>query len=493
MTISDLPDELLDLITDAAIRSSAPKDVYDLLKSLRRVCRRFTGLHAVYHRLFAKIRFIADHDYYIHLPEGFMHSVAPYIKHITFVPPLNARLTFRELREIFRSQAELRYGCYEPSELEGSEPTAFVGNEYLPKTGALLKGLAEINERARLSVELMRNGELGKALDCFLRLFKHCKSFHFAAVDYNRISFFDMRPIVPQCIMPEVRKYEEDFEIHCDAKKAFNIMEIFVQHVIDSMVRTKCRPERLVLDRRDFYDDSPPVASIVPGVELPNYSSWKELDAAHIRDLVVTPVPFLRQPIDDTYGYTTRRTHRLLDRCSAVLESFEYNRVHYRLWYADEFHFPNLHALHITTCSVPSARVKKWLSNMPSLKDIRIEGLLLVYDEMEGEDLQWRYERWTNWVPLITALRKHSNLTRGRIWARRTEEDTFLRLFWNKEDVTDLPFSCEMLTPDYNFDAAADEQWEMDSLDGRSDLDAWVSLYISGRASYRAFELMWLH
>lgn len=112
MDLLALPDELLDMVVNAEVEEHA--NPVDRLRLLRLVSKRFSRLHSVMRALFRNVHTIGDLDdiCYLQLAPMVASGIAPYVRHVTFIPPLHAPMTYEEFKDIFRSQADWEYGCY---------------------------------------------------------------------------------------------------------------------------------------------------------------------------------------------------------------------------------------------------------------------------------------------------------------------------------------------------------------------------------------------
>lgn len=124
MDFMSLPSEILDLITEACIAVANPRikrvkvDKHNTsdrivdyaeteagqLRTLRLVCKRFANAHAVMSHLFHDVRMVADqalHDPFQSHDALLSSGIGPYVRHVTFIPPVFTDVNVVELEKQF--------------------------------------------------------------------------------------------------------------------------------------------------------------------------------------------------------------------------------------------------------------------------------------------------------------------------------------------------------------------------------------------------------
>ena len=125
MQLVELPNELLDAILRAAVDESTTREI----GTLRLTCKRFAKQHFLLSHLFRHVQLVADiKDVASLTAEALARSgLAPFVQHVTFVPPLRYPMKLNHFKHILRDQAYHRYGCYSPTAIprRHNESTAY--------------------------------------------------------------------------------------------------------------------------------------------------------------------------------------------------------------------------------------------------------------------------------------------------------------------------------------------------------------------------------
>jgi hypothetical protein len=171
-----IPQEVLELILEEV---AAPHDTNELRK-LRFVCKSFANSHAVQGSLFRSINLIADLKHLTWMGgECGMSRIAPFVRHVNFVPPIYALMEFADFERILERQAEWKYGCYEniePPRRSGRTRKSRRNEAFLHTKKQLKAGYKKYDNWAVLAFLGLEENAFEKEWVKALKLFHNCKS-----------------------------------------------------------------------------------------------------------------------------------------------------------------------------------------------------------------------------------------------------------------------------------------------------------------------------
>ena len=396
MELESLPVELLEMIVEAGIDDNDTS----YLKSLRLVNKGFSQFHSVLSKLFQNIRLVADLELQARFTAEDLEcsGFSTYVRHVTFVPPLHALVTFQDFIEIFEDQKKRQYGCYQPSGGSSgrrkNKTSSHARNLHSKKS--LEEGYDKYYATALQSYTYLNDD--GDVLDkwvlAMLAQMPKCTSFEFAAVDFNMIGE-DYRPMFPKCIWSPKSDATEDGRWHADYDMAAVIADDFFKRVVGCLARTKCKIETLCFAQ----------ATTHAFQRWSEILEWKRLNLEHLRKLAVVPCI----PEDYQQGRMHRLQADVEELCSRSASHLEVlvcrpGAICHMPGVAHTV-LPRLRHLTIGPCLVNPIHLFSWLRKMDNLESIDFRGFVFLVERAWYEDRGWR--------ELLDILRKLPSLMRG--------------------------------------------------------------------------------
>ena len=483
MLLTDLPEELLEFVVLEALHSSRLDDKWTLLKRLRLVCKRFRRMHSVLDNLFWKILIIGDPGYLIAENELKNSGIAPYVRHITLVPPVFRKRSFGKFVEAFTSTYNLpcRFNVESGEEAETWKTYERKGAQRT--MDQIRKGYREYKAYAIAADEFLKHETaVEAALIPLLRLCSKCSSFRFPAVDYDVLGL-DFCPMIPECISPVGRQ----IDLVRKHQHSANISDVFIKKAVASMVAAGCVVEDLNIGL----------------AQTPRFRpSWMDhlglstLDLSQIKSLTIEPIIPLSVWEGDEAGHLEQLREdvkALLESCAPTIEILEC-RPYGLPWFSGEpVALPKLQGLTFGTCEMGSAFFSAWLSRLPKLEMLYMETPIRLCAGVnainnDGEPIE-------NWKVVFDAIRDHKQLRQGYVDATIGREE--LRISWDKDDILaewaeeanrpnndleDLLYHQELYA---NLSKALDRPDELQGvLDSYCDAHQMAQLYICGKIEW---------
>ena len=482
MELLGLPEEVLDEIVSAGIQSNFGKYQYDLLKTLRQVCKRFSRLHCVNSHLFRAIRLIATQRHLLRESELVISGIDKHVKHITFVQPVHVEMDYKSFVAMSKDRRSaihrnFRSNSGKPCETYEAEMDRITVDDF--REGHNRYAAAAMQSSHFISDERAMESAFVPLLTRMTR----CVSFRFAAVDYSFIDL-NLNPMVPLCISSTRHPYE----LRCDHRLSAEIADTFIQRAIVCMSEAKCAPESLhfgqahnpsgALTWRERYGldalDCSEMVNLVVDPRLPDDPVWDGDEDGHVRALRA-----------DLRG--------LLDSCGATLQRLEC-RPHGTAWFTDHLpKLPQLRTLLLGSCETSSATLCAWLQKLPNLEGIETKQYMHLCVgsaavQNDPEDVQ-------NWMLVFDALRDHQTLKYGHIETMIQTQEVLVS--FNKEEPLkdwyvddtmtyyglELPYFkrryAELLDL-VNRRTALEEWLERERKDA---VETWIGFYVCGKIS----------
>lgn len=489
MNILELPSEVLDMIVANAIND----DFVQQLRVVRLICRRFAGLQSVMSKLFHSINFTGDFEQSIYLTAEALSAsnIAPYVRHITFLPPLRCGFTFQEFEDVFKDQAKREYGCYQssrPPRYQPSRPPRDLSkaNRFwrkrpvtanLHSAKELKAGFEKYSAEERKSFAYMRSDFLQARVVAILAQCTRCKSFAFGLVDYNFIGL-DFQPLKPKAV---VNLSDQHYMLLCDFQMAASIADTYFRHIVKAMIGAECRPETLNFQQATLAEGSDWISSLhLDGLATNQLThiTLKPRSTTKIQDLTLRDTP-------DNYWLrnSSLGPSAFYSNSASTLEYLELRSASTSRWFLDDFFrpLPALKKLVLGPADIASDFFAAWLRVLPKLQDIVLEEVSFfdpgqIYEMAETEDITAETEDMMAETEdiigvmkcVFDSMRIHPSLRRGE-------------LGFPGEGIYQCRFDkdAELSADDEETIAKADDE-DLD-VEERYIYDKWISLYVRGR------------
>lgn len=473
MKLTDLPNELLDAIVELHLDDNLVRE----LRSLRLVCKRFAQQHAVLQHLFKHVQLVADPVDVAHFsPEALRNSsVAPFVQHVTFVPPLRYPMSFSAFKHIFQDQAYHRYGCYETKKVpnQHAEPSSWasITKTKLHTPAQYEAGYKEYDAKARVAQAFIEGEDIQEHWSQILSQLP-CRSYRFALVDYNLIGL-DLQPMRPACIIAGGRHSHQDLHIHCDEQKAETIADDFSAAVLKILCLLQIRTESLNCNQISMYTHTKVHVAL---------NSATGPDLSRLQHFLLEPYPYHTD-------YTLIRLRDMLSEadiasiCGKATETLETFQIRSRwplAWGGQPVPMPRLRVLDLELIRFKASALAEWLPMLPALEYISLRSMELHIEdeddeEEEDDDVPSPYMK-----RMFDAMRNHKTLRRGTLGFQDTLEDIEHRFSFHKDGKLrhndEVSLVSSMLEGGISFDH----------------VDAWLELYICGRIEWTgALKVLW--
>lgn len=400
MDVLSLPEGIFEMILAAGHFS------HNEFRDLRLVSKCFARSYAVLSELFHSIHLIAGISIIEWQNSQLLSAsgLAPFIRHITFVPPIELPYTFEEYKEVFKSQARLKYGCYEdaePPRRSGRTQASWESmyDPYLHPEKKLRADFKDYEACAAASLDILEGDLIRKDWTDILRQCARCTSFRFATVDYNLIAMHGL-PMVPQCFSGTMIDFKRP-RAHCGVEVSAKYTEEFGEMVVALLAAAGCRVEKLVFEQASLHEGLGFWVEL--GLDRLNYS--------HLRHLRFEPcLPLYDDDAHEAMSALVQEDiTRIFENSSSSLDTFICNRATSLIWKGRETSLPQLRYLIIGGCELSSRFICDWLKAVPMLEQIVIDDIAL-YDEETHED-----EPSGNWKQVFDTMREHPTLAKGAL------------------------------------------------------------------------------
>lgn len=303
--------------------------------------------------------------------------MAPYVKHITFVPPLHASFDFEEYKKVLskhhirRTKRQLRRGFAEYEASYDKTWSAFDCEELRVQWSTMLKQCTKAT------------------------------SFSFALVDYS-IMGADLQPAKPDCFVLPIRDPHR-IQLRCDDGLAAHEANDSVRVAIDCISRAQRVIETLEFGQASMHID----------YGWDKALSWDRLDLSQLKNLSVQPrLPnYCRDEDSYKMGQLMQKDiHVLFNRSSATLESFICHRASGLLWEGTPIVLAKLRYLELGLCVTSSKFFCAWLEALP-----RLEPLVIAYEMRLVFKNSHREEPSNNWRKVFDAMGDHRTLIEANV------------------------------------------------------------------------------
>jgi hypothetical protein len=474
MKLLDLPNELLDAIVLSGTNARATRN----LRDLRLVCKRFAQLHSVLTLLFEHVHLIADTEQTSSLtPKTLAASgVAPFVRHITFVPALRYPMSLMEFKDIFRDQARHRYGCYDPKHLPRAHLGATFGtplySPYLHSEEDLEEGYLRYNTLAHSAHAFMTSQTMQDQWSAILSLLPSCGSFRFALVDYNMLGL-SLQPMRPHCIIAGDRRSRQDVRLHCDRARAENIADTFFESVIHILCALSIPIAALNCNQ----------ISLSTRTKVHSALALSGPDVSALRHLLLEPDPYRTDfALARARGVLGRQdVSHFVAHSTGSLEHYQVRSSWLLSWSDKPVALPNLRVLDMELIRFTPRGLAEWLELLPALERIKLESMELIGEGNDGEGEPSKYMKC-----MFDALRVHGTLRKGELGFHGWDEDVEHAVVFDKDGGVKDEEVEGMRGLSVIEEAGMLENVSLAAV------DRWVGMYICGKIEWKgALEMIW--
>ena len=430
---------------------------------------RFAHLDLIGKTLFSGIQLVATPERLDHLAQTDISQIAPFVKTVTFVAPLECwTLTFEGFREIVLAQAIQKHAS-ENQIWNGGSSYAYEddghqqfieqhwGGKYPLSDDQIRVGFEKYRVDALAAKNALLRDELKAAWTSTLRALPNVHSVRFLSVDYDESGGSHL-PVQPDCI---VRPHHHD-QTHKDEtcrRVAAPVGDALFAAGIACLTDANVKVQSLDI-----------ACAMTGQFEWDTLPGWGELNLSQMQRFTFQPkVQSLGEDLDVlprnesvVAESAADAVAAVLNKCADTLEEFRYDNSCPMQWPGEQvIRLPKLKNLILDSGDIRPRHLKAWMSHMHSLGHFQLDGSSLCEHSFYG------------WRDVFDAIRDHPKM---------------LRVHFDQIIAND----CAEITLYYQTDGFQEFLDQQENEDPWADIDRSLPLYLSGKIEYNASLKEWL-